>query len=80
MAKAMICDRCGNFFKIEDVRHGENVNYFMMVGVASTMNGRIFDKEKFDLCPKCKESLNQWINKFYLLEKVETEEETNGEV
>jgi len=66
MARAMICDRCGNFFKIEDVRHGEKVNHFMMVGVASIMSGKIFDKERFDLCPECKEALNQWINKFNL--------------
>lgn len=79
MARAMICDRCGDFFKIEDVRHGENVNHFMMVGVASIMSGQIFDKKKYDLCPKCMESLIQWIDKFNLPgEVIEAEEQDNG--
>lgn len=63
--KAMICDRCGDFFKIENVRKGENVTDYMLVGV-TTAEGVIRDKKRLDLCPGCRKSLNEWIEKFKL--------------
>lgn len=60
--KAMICDRCGGFFKIENVRNGVNVTDYLMVGV-KTSDGHSYDKTTLDLCPECRKSLNEWIEK-----------------
>lgn len=66
MAAAMICDRCKKFYEIENVRDGEKVSDYMAVGVMSYSRGYFSDRKKFDLCPECKEALNEWIEKFKL--------------
>lgn len=78
MAAAMICDRCKNYFKIEKVTRGQNVADYLTVGVRSN-SGHCYNKSWFDICPKCREELDDWINKFNLPgEVIEAEEQDNG--
>lgn len=62
MAQAMICDRCSDFFKLEARRHGEFVSDYVTVGVRVNINGQTYDKKFLDLCPRCREELDAWIN------------------
>lgn len=64
--EAKICDRCKKFYKMENERHGEKVSDYMTVGVIPIYNGPSFDRRKFDLCPECRKSLNEWIEEFKL--------------
>lgn len=62
-----MCDRCGDFFKIEQVRRGgDTVTDYIVVGVRCTIDGQTYDKNRLDLCPKCRKELNEWIDRFKL--------------
>lgn len=61
MAKAMQCDRCGEFYQ----RYGENKDrnvpngiQFIHVGTSKTS----FSYESKDLCPRCMKELKAFLN------------------
>jgi hypothetical protein len=57
MAKARRCDRCGNFFGINDD--------FTYVYWSDSIEGRISDKDRHegDLCFECAKEFKDWLKK-----------------
>lgn len=60
MAFAKKCDRCG---KLYEPYNGENdckkINGIMILNIG--IRGKYYGHGPIDLCPKCKESFNQWL-------------------
>lgn len=69
MAKAMKCDRCGDFY--EHYRMGYMGKYINGISLANTTKGEYINLCMFDLCPKCCEELIKWLGD----EKEEGEED-----
>lgn len=70
MAKAMKCDRCGDFY--EHYRMGYMGRYINGIRLANTTNdGYRIPMRMFDLCPKCCGELIKWLGD----EKEEGEED-----
>lgn len=57
MAQATKCDRCGKFFD----HHKDKKSTISFTGY-DRENKYYIESEKFDLCPKCIESLEKWMN------------------
>lgn len=60
MAKAMKCDRCGDFY--EHYRMGYMGDYINGISLDNiTKDGYPISMRMFDLCPKCCEELIKWL-------------------
>lgn len=67
MAKAMKCDRCGNFYENHHMRYRDD--HINGIHVTNTDKGGRYSLIRIvDLCPKCCRELIDWIG-------VEEEEE-----
>lgn len=68
MAKAFICDRCGDVYKWSDVRAylKSPLSYTHDRNIYNVHNERNFsnDADKTDLCPVCILKLNAWMRKY----------------
>jgi hypothetical protein len=53
--KAKICDRCGNFFNLQQ----QETNEFKLKRINKTASRY---EKSLDLCPKCQEELRQWFD------------------
>ena len=59
MAMACSCDRCGEFFAVRDARKRDNRKYVIM---ASEHINNIYHDCSIDLCDKCNEEFEQFMN------------------
>lgn len=60
MAKAIKCDRCGDFY--EHYRMGYMGKYINGISLANTTkDGYRIPMRIFDICPKCCEELIKWL-------------------
>ena len=60
MASAKKCDRCGKLYEPYNTKNdAKHVNGIMTVNIDSY--GEYYDHKPVDLCPKCKDSFEEWL-------------------
>jgi len=70
MAEARQCDRCNEFYSINDnnEKRGEyhpiNLSYKIPVGSITLYDNNVNRIKHLDLCPKCSRSLIVWLNDY----------------
>lgn len=62
MARAMRCDRCGKYYELT-IQGGDLYGDFVRVGLMADKTNSMYKDKTYDLCPRCRKSLNEWINK-----------------
>lgn len=62
MARAMRCDRCGKYYELT-IQGGALYSDFVKVGLLTETTRNTYKDKTYDLCPRCRESLNEWMNK-----------------
>lgn len=64
MADAKKCDRCGDFYTMDDLFRLGNEEYINVKIFKCTSIGDGFkhSDDRYDLCPKCMEKLIAWLN------------------
>ena len=62
MALAKKCDRCGKFYDGYNlVKNYKNINGIMTLNIDE--QGHDYTHKPLDLCPRCKDSFEKWLNK-----------------
>ena len=60
MAAAKKCDRCGKLYEPYNTKNdSKNFNGIMTVNIDAC--GEYYDHNPMDLCPKCKDSFEEWL-------------------
>lgn len=62
MGKAKTCDRCKNFFTLDELNEEKELFRIKKVNMTKTENRY---EKGLDLCPKCQRSLKEWWNQSY---------------
>ena len=60
MASAKKCDRCGKLYNSYNTKNdAKHINGIMTVNIDPY--GEYYDHKPVDLCPKCKDSFEEWL-------------------
>lgn len=78
MAEARRCDRCNEFYSINDIneKRGEypiTTTYKKSIGSMTLYDANVNRIKHLDLCPKCSRSLIVWLNDYGQYDDSETD-------
>lgn len=61
MAKAVKCDRCGNFYEYKHDNYSDSVYVNGIILADFDINGKYYSRKSKELCPPCVTSLVDWL-------------------